>query len=196
MLNLDKCAQTHIQLFAESGNWSALYRTRQNDHLHWNMSKYAVIYAHNGKSNRLRFSEPQRVYFYLCALTISTKHAFIKSRRKKRTFGFEQAECFPHWLKYSIYRKLWISPILKNEIIWIENNYFHYKIPKDVFLSKGASNDEMASHDAWWSKMLLFSKHWELLVTPPRFNFSLMLCMVKGHLCVNVCLYIRCVGNV
>ncbi len=107
-----------------------------------NMSKYAVIYAHNGKSNRLRFSELQRVYFYLCALTISTKHAFIKKKKKKRTFGFEQG-----LVKYSIYRKLWISPILKNEIIRIENNYFHYNIPKDAFLSKGASNDEIMSQD-------------------------------------------------
>ncbi len=128
MLNLDKCAQTHIQLFAESGNWSALYRTCQSDHLHWNMSKYAVIYAHKAKSNRLRFSELQRVYFYLCALTISTK--IISSKRSASHTDL-----------------LNIVSIESFELAQYLNNYFHYKIPKDAFLSKGASSDEMASQN-------------------------------------------------
>ncbi len=45
-----------------------------------NISKYAVIFAHKGKSNKLRCSELNGVYFYLCALN---KTRFYKIKKKK-----------------------------------------------------------------------------------------------------------------
>ncbi len=58
MLNLDTCAMTHIQLFVRRVEAEVRFTgcARAITCIE-NISKYAVIFAHKGKSNRLHCSE-------------------------------------------------------------------------------------------------------------------------------------------
>ncbi len=122
------------------------------------------------------FGTIKGLLLFVCTQTIN-KTCFYKIKGGKAVSVLSRtasekpkhSEYLPHWLdKHSIYRKLWITTLKRNNLNR-KQKLFHYKIPKDAFLSKGASNEETASQDHHqmhgWSKMQLFPKHWELLVT-------------------------------
>ncbi len=77
MLNLDKCALLFNSLCGEGKLKHALQDMEAPvQSLAFFFSGYAVIFVHEGKRNH---SELKGVYFYLCAITISTKRcAYIK----------------------------------------------------------------------------------------------------------------------
>ncbi len=135
---------------------------------------------------------------FICALKMST--CFYKIKKKAISVLsrrlHEKPKCseyLPHWLDK--YRKLWITTLKWHNLN--RKQLFHYKIPKDAFLSKCASNEESQDHHQMhgWSKIQLFQKHWELLVTPHAPNFSLMLCMVNCHLYANACEFALRIGQ-
>ncbi len=83
-----------------------------------------LIFAHKGKSNKY-------------ALAVSSWTGALHNDEPKLN------ELSHRYDKY-IHRKLQITTLKR--IIQIENKNFHYVIRKDAFLSKGTSNEEMASH--------------------------------------------------
>ncbi len=110
-----------------------------------NIWKYAVISAHKGKSNTL-FGIVKGLLLFVCTHNIN-KTCFYKIKKKKQ--DALSGEYLPHWLDKYIYRKHWITTLKRNNSNQ-KQKLFHYKIPKEAFLFKGASNEEMESGSNAW----------------------------------------------
>ncbi len=122
----------------------------------WKQIKYIVIVAHKGKNNT-SFGTVKGLFLFVCTDNIKKTLCFSKIKKTNRmrlssrswTGALHKnepklSEYFPYRHDEYIYRKLWITTKRNNS--YPKQKLFHYN-PYDAFLSKGASNEEMASQD-------------------------------------------------
>ncbi len=119
-----------------------------------NNLKYAVIFAHEGKSNT-SFRTVNGLLLFVCIHNIN-KTWFYKINRKTDALAVSlEQERFTmmnrnstNWVTNMI--NVSIESFKITTLKWNNSNrkqkLFHYVIRKDAFLSKGASNEEMASN--------------------------------------------------